>query len=82
MAGPEYIISGLQVRLARAALDWNVLDLAAKADMNKNTVVRFEKDGHTNRSTLSKLRETLEAAGVEFIWQDEKEGVLFAPPQG
>jgi len=82
MAGPQFIITGLQVRLARAALNWNVLELAAKAEMNKNTVGRFEKDGDTNRSTLTKLRETLEAEGVEFIWQDDKQGVLFAPPQG
>lgn len=74
------MITGLQVRLGRAALDWNVTDLAEHAHINKNTVVRFEKDANTNRSTMIMLRNTLEANGVEFIWQDNKQGILFSPP--
>lgn len=72
-------ISGFQVRLARSALRWSVLELADRAQLNRNTVVRFESDGGISVSTLLKLRETLEAGGVEFIWQDGKEGILFPP---
>lgn len=74
------MITGLQVRLGRAAVEWSVIELAEHANINKNTVVRFEKDGNTNRSTMIMLREALEAKGVEFIWQDNKQGILFSPP--
>ncbi|MGI9420768.1 MAG: transcriptional regulator [Geminicoccaceae bacterium] len=74
------MITGLQVRLARAALDWSVIDLAEHAHININMVVRFENDGNTDWSIMIMLRDTLEANGVEFIWQDDKQGNLFSPP--
>lgn len=78
----HFLISGFQVRLARAALGWSVIDLGEHANVNKNTVVRFEKGRDTSLSTLTKLRETLENNGIEFLWQDGKEGILSPPNRG
>jgi transcriptional regulator with XRE-family HTH domain len=54
--------------MARAALEIGVRDLAKLASVSAMTVTRFE-NGHSvgYPITLQKIREALEAAGVEFI---------------
>ena len=61
-------ISPAQCRMARAALELGVRDLASLAGVSAMTVTRFE-NGHSAGypETLSKLRAALEVAGVEFI---------------
>ena len=56
-----------QCRMARAALDWGIRDLAERSKVSRTTIVRFER-GHVApiRATLQVLRQTLEEAGVEF----------------
>lgn len=53
--------------MARAALGWSTQDLAAKAGIGGNTVNRFEAGQDARLSSVNKMREAFEAAGVEFI---------------
>ena len=57
-----------QVRMARAALQLGVRDLAEKAEISPSTLSRFETGkGGMNAATAKRLRLTLESAGIEFI---------------
>ncbi len=60
-------ISGLQVRMARAALKIGIRDLARAAEVSPTTVTRIEADLPSNSATLRALQRALEAAGIEFI---------------
>jgi transcriptional regulator with XRE-family HTH domain len=57
-----------QVRMARAALNWSLADLAAASGVHRNTISNFEtgKFGGSDEA-LAAIRAALEAAGVEFI---------------
>jgi transcriptional regulator with XRE-family HTH domain len=61
------MITPVQCRMARAALEIGVRDLAKLAGVSAMTVTRFE-NGHSEGypATLEKLRRALESAGVEF----------------
>ena len=64
------MLSGLQIRAARALLRWTAEDLAQKSTVGVATIRRFElHDGLTqgNASTLNNLKRTLEEVGIEFI---------------
>jgi transcriptional regulator with XRE-family HTH domain len=52
--------------MARAALNWGVRDLAAKADVATNTVSRFENGADMMSATLAKVQKVLEEAGIDF----------------
>jgi transcriptional regulator with XRE-family HTH domain len=66
------MISAIQCRMARAALDWTVADLSAAAGVGATTIVRFERGQATaNRSTVASLKHALEAAGLRFLNGDE-----------
>ncbi|MCB9756586.1 MAG: helix-turn-helix transcriptional regulator [Myxococcales bacterium] len=60
-------MNGDQCRAARALLRWNVNELAARAEVNRTTILAFEA-GQTEprRATLKTLRAALEAGGVVF----------------
>jgi hypothetical protein len=62
------MLTGEQVKAARALLDWSEEKLADEARLAPDVIKHFE-EGHPNgRSTTSDvLRRTLEAAGAEFI---------------
>lgn len=53
--------------MARAALDWGVLDLAKEAGVSTQTIVRLERGEALKQPTLDRIRFAFEAAGVEFI---------------
>ena len=53
--------------MARAGLGWGVRELAAKAKVSVETVVRFENDETIREATLMKLQAAIERGGVEFI---------------
>jgi transcriptional regulator with XRE-family HTH domain len=57
----------VQCRLARAALEWSQQQLADSAGVRQATVSKFEMGSDARRSTVDKLRSTMEAAGVVFI---------------
>ena len=77
------MISGVQIRAARAALRWTIEELAEKSGLGIRTIKRFEAvDGipSSRTSTLVELKRTLEAAGIEFIGAlDDNPGIRLRP---
>ena len=68
------MITGQQIRAARNALRWSADVLAQAAGVNPKTVRRIEAvDGlpDSTISTMSRLKSTLESAGIEFIGTPE-----------
>ena len=66
-------VTSAQVRMARAALNWSVRDLAAAARIHRNTVTNIETGRYAgDAATLAAIVSALKRAGVEFI--DENGG--------
>jgi transcriptional regulator with XRE-family HTH domain len=67
-----------QFRAARALLAWSQDELAARADIGRATVGDFERGARTPiRLSIRAMRQTLEAAGIRFVWSDDgTEGVV------
>ena len=65
------MITGSQVRAAKALLKWSGNVLAVKANIAISTIRRIEaEDGvlaNANIKTLSAIQKALEEGGVEFI---------------
>jgi len=64
------MITGRQLRAARALLGWQQIALAKKARVALGTIRRmesFEGEIGARTSTLSRVQATLEKAGVEFL---------------
>jgi transcriptional regulator with XRE-family HTH domain len=57
----------VQCKMARAAVGLGIRDLAEKADVSPETVVRFEQGATLRNRTVAAIRAALEAAGVELI---------------
>lgn len=57
-----------QVRMARAALNWTLADLARAAGVHRNTISNFEtgKFGG-NEEVITAIRTALENAGIIFV---------------
>jgi DNA-binding XRE family transcriptional regulator len=67
LAQDNAVVKPAQVKMARAALDWSLEDLAQKAGVHRNTISNFETGKFAgDPETLRKLQRALEAAGVEF----------------
>lgn len=60
-----------QCRMARAAVEIGVRDLAASAKVSTNTITRFERGEPLRERTIDAIRAALEAAGVEFTNGDQ-----------
>ena len=57
-----------QVRMARAALNWSLADLANAAGVHRNTISNFETGKFAgDQDKLAAIRAALESAGIEFI---------------
>ena len=59
-----------QLKMARAALGWSIQTLADKSLISVRTIKRIESEGMIEKVTpanMKLLRETLQAAGIEFI---------------
>ena len=66
-------VTSAQVRMARAALNWSVRDLAKAAQIHRNTVTNIETGRYAgDAATLAAIVSSLKRAGVEFI--DENGG--------
>ncbi len=65
------MLEGLQVRMARDAVCWNVRELARNAGVTPNTISRIENGGDALASTMERLQTALENAGVIFIDEDD-----------
>ena len=72
------MFNGMQVRMARAALGWAVRDLGDLANVNPNTISRFENGKGARSTTLEKIERALRDAGARFVNDDDGEsGVMF-----
>ena len=57
-----------QVRMARAALNWSLADLAKAAGVHRNTISNFETEKYAGEpDKLTAIRAALESAGVIFV---------------
>lgn len=64
------MVSGAQIRAARALLGWSVRDLARRAVVSIATVNLIEDATglpSTTRGQLDAIQSTLEAEGIEFL---------------
>jgi DNA-binding XRE family transcriptional regulator len=52
--------------MARAALNWTVRDLAEKAGVSHDTIVRIEGGQKLKENTVAKVRAAFEAQHIEF----------------
>ena len=66
------MVTGSQIRMARAALRWSAKDLAERAGVSWETIQRMETRGtEPSRSgNVESVRAALESAGVQFIDQN------------
>ena len=80
------MISGLQIRAARAFLVWDRRDLARKAAVPLGTIEHLETgtkaSGKTMIAALSAIQAALEAEGIEFTEDDAVLGVRLHPKSG
>ena len=75
------MITREQLKMARAALGWNVIATAAQAGVAPNTVTRYENGSDAYGGTLLKLRRAFEKAGLAFLdGNGEGPGVRFKKP--
>ena len=64
----------MQCRMARAALQLGVLELAKLASVSTNTIVRFERGELLRQSTVDNIKSTFESEGIEFIPESDGRG--------
>ena len=78
-------VTGDQIRAARGALNWSVRELAARSGVATATIVRYEAEigvPKSRKKNLEILRQTLEAAGIEFIGSpDDRPGIRIGSPR-
>ena len=60
-------MNAAQCRMARAALQMGIRELAAAANVAPSTITRLEAGDELKPRTVAAIRATLEKAGVEFI---------------
>lgn len=66
-------MTSAQVRMARAALNWTVRDLAAATGLHRNTITNIEVGRYAgDPATINLIKEVLIREGVVFI--DENGG--------
>lgn len=71
------MITGDQIRAARALLGWSQRDLADRALLSETAILRLETNrADTRISTILKVRRALESAGIEFISRADAVGVV------
>jgi transcriptional regulator with XRE-family HTH domain len=80
------MIYGVQIRMARAALNWSVRELAEKSGVSTSTIKRMESEDQVTLRTSVNIRAvktTFEAAGIEFIGApDDRPGIRLNRPGG
>lgn len=77
-----HILNAAQCRMARAALQLGVRDLAEAAGVSPTTVTRLERGNPQYDRTVAAIRAALEAAGVEFTNGDAPGVKLLRQPDG
>ena len=67
--------------MARAALDWSLVDAAAAGGVSRRTVLRFERYHRDVKPELIEaVRRAYEAAGVRFLERGADAGAVVPPP--
>ena len=69
------MITGEQIRAARALLKWSASEAARELGISRRTIERLEQVNGvppSHSQTLSDLQRVFEAAGIEFIGSPEK----------
>lgn len=66
-----------QCRMARAALDWTLDDLAAQSGVGRRTIAKFEKGGNVLPETAETLRACFVRAGIAFTNGGKRAGVTY-----
>ena len=64
------MLTGNQIRAARSALRWSVIELSERSGVSVRTIKRMEVfDGKPNSNfpNVQAIREAFESAGIEFI---------------
>jgi len=64
------MLTGVQIRAARAVLQWSAAETAERSGIERKTVERLQQvDGvpPSRAQTLIALQRAFEAAGVEFV---------------
>ena len=76
------MITGQQIRSARAALNWSAQTLAEYSGVSLRTLMRLEQTDSvpaSRASTLMEIQRAFEAAGIEFIGSpDDRPGIRFS----
>jgi DNA-binding XRE family transcriptional regulator len=66
-------VTSAQVRMARAALNWTVRDLASATGLHRNTITNIEVGRYAgDPATLALIKQVLVREGIVFI--DENGG--------
>lgn len=66
-------MTSAQMRMARAALNWTVRDLAEATGLHRNTITNIEVGRYAgDPNTIALIKDVLEREGVQFI--DENGG--------
>jgi transcriptional regulator with XRE-family HTH domain len=64
-------VTSAQVRMARAALNWTVRQLAEATGLHRNTITNIEVGRYVgDEKSLKVIQTVLSRAGVEFIDED------------
>jgi DNA-binding XRE family transcriptional regulator len=64
-------VTSAQVRMARAALNWTVRQLAEATGLHRNTITNIEVGRYAgDEKSLKVIQTVLSRAGVEFIDED------------
>lgn len=58
------------LRMARAGLGWTLKELAERAEVNLNTISRYEAGKEVLTGTANRIESVLSAQGVEFLYED------------
>jgi transcriptional regulator with XRE-family HTH domain len=69
------VVSGAQLRMARAAMNWTVRDLSRAANVAPATIHRIEAALTVRPSSLAAIRVTFERAGIVFMRRRDGDGV-------
>ena len=68
------MITGIQIRMARAALRWSIKELAKFSGVSVPTIFRLEQEDRlapSRTQTLIDIKVAFETAGIEFIGTPE-----------
>jgi DNA-binding XRE family transcriptional regulator len=61
-------VTSAQIRMARAALNWTVRDLASATGLHRNTITNIEVGRYAgNQDSIALIEGVFRKAGVEFL---------------